>query len=575
MNTVFRLGDSGPAVAQITGLLQRIGLLGDGVVPPAGHHTPDATYDERVELAVRTFQQQRGLTVDGIVGPLTFRRLDEARWPLGDRILTHLPGNLMVGDDVYALQRRLLDLGFQVGRVDGYFGPETEAGVREFQRNVGIPPDGTCGPATLKALARLAPMVSGGAPNAMRAQERIRDAGPHLGGKIVVIDVGRGHNLPPEHAEASDAILHDLAQRVEGRLVATGVQAFLTTPRWAAAPGEEVDRAAFANRTGADLFLSLALDASDEPDACGVSTYFFGDANHDTWSSAGERFAGLVQREIVARSDLVDLRWHPKTWDLLRHDPDARRSASTPATSPTPVTRARLRDPAFRDVLAEAVVVAVQRFYLSPDVDSPTGVLDDSASCATASRAPDAAGHGGGLGAGRPGRPRSPSARPRASCGCSWDPFIRHQHLIEAERPAKGVQTLTKARVGPTMISQYVSYRPPTSVGMTMVQGAVVLRLLRRRLAVRARGARRSRRDEGGLEVHLRGAGRRWLRRVAEPIGQWLLGREIRARIAAFAKACRDPGISGGARRRGLRSGRRLRAGPARGTRPATSWASR
>jgi N-acetylmuramoyl-L-alanine amidase len=279
----------------------------------------------------------------------------------------------MAGDDVYTLQGRLLDLGFRVGRVDGYFGPETEAGVREFQRNFGIPPDGTCGPATLKALTRLSPMVKGGAPNALRAQERIREAGPHLGGKIVVIDVGRGHNLPEEYAEASDSILHDLAQRVEGRLVATGVQAFLTTPRWAA-PGEEADRAAFANRTGADLFVSLALDASTSPDACGVSTYFFGDANQDTWSSVGERFAGLVQREIVARSDLVDLRWHPKTWELLRHTrmPAIRLDAGY-LTNPGDARR--LRDSAFRDVLAEAIVVSVQRFYLSPDVDSSTGVL--------------------------------------------------------------------------------------------------------------------------------------------------------------------------------------------------------
>jgi N-acetylmuramoyl-L-alanine amidase len=193
VNAVFRLGDSGPAVAQITGLLERIGLLGDAGGPPAQRDAPkettsvaqsapqsdarDLVYDDRVELAVRTFQQQRGLTVDGVVGPLTFRRLDEARWRLGDRILTHLPGNLMAGDDVYTLQGRLLDLGFRVGRVDGYFGPETEFGVREFQRNFGIPPDGTCGPATLKALARLSPMVRGGAPNALRAQERIREAG--------------------------------------------------------------------------------------------------------------------------------------------------------------------------------------------------------------------------------------------------------------------------------------------------------------------------------------------------------------------------------------------------------------
>ena len=31
-----------------------------------------------------------------------------------------------------------------------------------------------------------------------------------------------------------------------------------------------------------------------------------------------------------------------------------------------------------------------------------------------------------------------------------------------------------------------------------------------------------------------------WLRPVADRIGQWLLGKEIRARIAAFARACQD-----------------------------------
>lgn len=368
MNSLVRHGDSGPAVSQITGLLARLGLL------PEGAHDQ---YDDSVELAVRTFQQDRGLSVDGIVGPLTFRRLDEASWRLGDRILTHLPGALMAGDDVYTLQGRLLDLGFRVGRVDGYFGPETEAAVREFQRNLGIPPDGTCGPATLKALARLRPIVRGGAPNAMRAEERIREAGPQLGGKIVVIDPSCGHNLPPDQAERSDEIVHDLAKRVEGRLVATGVQAFLTSHRWSPAPAEESERASFANRTGADLFVSLALDFSENPGASGVSTYFFGDTSHETWSSAGERFASLVQREIVARTDLVDLRTHAKTWDLLRHTrmPAVRLDAGY--LSNTGDVQ-RLDDPGFRDVLAEAIVVSVQRFYLSADADAHTGRLNVS-----------------------------------------------------------------------------------------------------------------------------------------------------------------------------------------------------
>lgn len=77
METTLRPGDTGPAVSQVVSLLARLGLLeaSDGVAGPA-------SYDDRVELAVRAFQQQRGLTVDGLVGPSTFRRLDEARWRL-------------------------------------------------------------------------------------------------------------------------------------------------------------------------------------------------------------------------------------------------------------------------------------------------------------------------------------------------------------------------------------------------------------------------------------------------------------------------------------------------------------
>jgi len=119
-----------------------------------------------------------------------------------------------------------------------------------------------------------------------------------------------------------------------------------------------------------------------------------------------------------------------------------------------------------------------------------------------------------------------------------WDPFIRHQHLIEASAPAKGVRTLTRARVGPTMISEYVSYRPPTSVGMTMVKGPWFF-------ASFGGGWRFTPDGQGTLAVwkYTYSIRPSWLRFIAEPVGQWLLGREIRARIAAFARACEDPEI--------------------------------
>ncbi|HSE10041.1 MAG TPA: peptidoglycan-binding protein [Nocardioidaceae bacterium] len=369
---LFRLGDAGDAVADIRGLLATLGLL----PPSSGTSTGEAVFDEQMDRAVRAFQQQRGLIADGIVGPQTYRVLDEARWNLGDRLLTHVAGNLMSGDDVLTLQQRLLGLGFRVGRADGLYGHRTELGVREFQRNIGVPADGTCGPSTLKALARLAPRVQGGQPNAMRAEEQIRQAGPQLSGKVVVLDASDSRIDDPHLAARADAITQDLVSRIEGRLAATGVQAFLThagEAQGAEAP-TEAERADFANRAGADLCVSLHVDAARHPGACGVSTYFYGLDAHGVRSTAGERFASLVQREIVARTDLVDLRSHTKTWDLLRRTrmPAVRVDVGYITN---PGDAARLSDAAFRDVVAEAVVVSVQRMYLSPETDSKTGLL--------------------------------------------------------------------------------------------------------------------------------------------------------------------------------------------------------
>jgi len=118
-----------------------------------------------------------------------------------------------------------------------------------------------------------------------------------------------------------------------------------------------------------------------------------------------------------------------------------------------------------------------------------------------------------------------------------WDPFISSQRFLGgATRPGKGVRTLTHARLGPRMVSEYVSYRPPTSVGMTMVSGPWFF-------ASFGGGWRFTADGEGCRAVwkYTYSVRPRWLRPVAEPIGQWLLGREIRRRIAAFAAGCQDP----------------------------------
>lgn len=58
----------------------------------------------------------------------------------------------MSGEDVRRVQARLRERGWAIGRVDGDFGPQTEAVVRNFQREKHLAVDGIVGPATWRAL---------------------------------------------------------------------------------------------------------------------------------------------------------------------------------------------------------------------------------------------------------------------------------------------------------------------------------------------------------------------------------------------------------------------------------------
>jgi len=364
---VLRRGDAGPAVAEVRSTLASIGLL------PNTNGSVPAVYDELVEHAVSNFQQQRGLITDGVVGPATYRALRDATYQLGARPLAYLVSAPVSGDDVLTLQERLLELGYDAGRPNGVFGAQTEHALRNFQRDYGLTVDGICGAETLRALRQLSPRARGGSPVLMREQERVRKAGPRLRGKRIVIDPG--HGGPDGGVTVGDIVeadlMWDLARRLEGRMVATGMQALLSRGRDQCPT--EGERATFANEVGADLFLSLHNDANRSPAAKGVSSFHFGSTGGST-STIGEALAGFVLRELVVRTGLQDCHAHPKTWDTLRltRCPAVRIEIGYLTNVDD---RRRLSDPAFRDVVAEGILVAVKRMYLLGENDQPTGTF--------------------------------------------------------------------------------------------------------------------------------------------------------------------------------------------------------
>jgi N-acetylmuramoyl-L-alanine amidase len=367
-------GDRGPAVADVHAVLRGLGLLPESAGNGAAGGSPEqAHYDKATELAVRHFQQIRGLSVDGRVGEETYRALNEARWALGDRLLRYDPERPVRGDDVISLQERLLELGYDAGPADGIFGPGTEAGLRAFQRDYGLTADGTCGPATLRALRQLGRSVTGGRPQLLRQSASLVESGPHLIGRRIVVDPGHGGEDPGftvgETTEAD--LVFDLASRIEGRLAASGAMVYLTRGRSQnPTPGE---RTQFANQARADLLISLHLDAHGSEHARGVAAFYYGTGSGAS-STVGEQFANLARREVVVRTGMLDLGSHPKTWDLLR-------LTAMPAVRldcgylSHPVDRLLLLDARVRSAIAQGVLAAVQRLYLPAEADPPTGTL--------------------------------------------------------------------------------------------------------------------------------------------------------------------------------------------------------
>ena len=102
------------------------------------------TFDTTTEQAVKDFQQGAGLTVDGIVGPLTWQALPaDPNTPLLKRGAS--------GSVVTALQTGLKKYSTPAtdpGPVDGDFGPKTEAAIKAYQQDRGVQVDGIVGDRT-------------------------------------------------------------------------------------------------------------------------------------------------------------------------------------------------------------------------------------------------------------------------------------------------------------------------------------------------------------------------------------------------------------------------------------------
>jgi N-acetylmuramoyl-L-alanine amidase len=258
----------------------------------------DGFFGPNTELALRSFQQQRGLLVDGIVGANTWRELVEAGYALGDRRL-YLREPPFRGDDVLALQVKLNLLGFNAGAERGVYDDNVERGLLDFQKNAGLPPDGIVGESTLMKLEALRKAESG------REGKKIpeRDGGyveaRSLTGQTILIDPG--HGGPDEGHVAADGLAEKdvtlaLGTRLAELLRAEGCRVHITREGDEAAP--LYARTELANAFGAAYVLSLHCDFNEAPLARGSACYYFQRSHY--YSEHGRRLAECIGARLDA-----------------------------------------------------------------------------------------------------------------------------------------------------------------------------------------------------------------------------------------------------------------------------------
>ena len=112
----------------------------------------DGCYGDVTEAAVKAFQKQQGLLIDGVVGPKTWAML-KGKLPIGSRSLCQG----CTGIDVYELQGLLQVQGYEVDR-HGCFDEKTYQAVLAFQAQHRLRQDGVVGLITWTVLRNGTPL---------------------------------------------------------------------------------------------------------------------------------------------------------------------------------------------------------------------------------------------------------------------------------------------------------------------------------------------------------------------------------------------------------------------------------
>lgn len=169
----------------------------------------------------------------------------------------------------------------------------------------------------------------------------------------VVIDAGHGG----KDLGASDSLVYekhinlDVARRLEVVLREAGYRTVLVRSKDKFIPLEE--RSRIANRYRNAVFISIHFNSSWKTSALGIETYYR--------SSNGQKFASLVQRELIRNIGAVDRGVKTANFSVLRRTRIPAILVEGGFVSNN-TERSAMLDPRYRQTVAESIGRAIQAF---------------------------------------------------------------------------------------------------------------------------------------------------------------------------------------------------------------------
>ena len=353
--TLIRKGSKGAKVLDVQRRIKLLGYeLGPGEI--------DGIFGPKTENAVKKFQQDRSVSVTGVVDDECWQELVDAGYCIGERML-YLKEPPFRGDDVKTLQLWLKTLGFFKNNESGIFDKSTHNALTEFQKNMKLSPDGIFGGDTFVHLSSLKRIIN--EKQSSNFPFVLDNFKKGKGKKLkVILDFG---DLPAdarkekkEYERNGMLICNQIIDKCRIMLEKEKFEIFLTVDKSKNSIPGLYNRIKKANKSNADMLVSINLNYCSDPKASGSSCYYF--KGLKSFSVGGKKIAEMIQENLINKLKITDCRVHGTSYAILK-DTSMTSVLIEPGFISNASEASHLADSNYQDEISLCIFEAIKEYF--------------------------------------------------------------------------------------------------------------------------------------------------------------------------------------------------------------------